>query len=529
MPIPKPNDGESREDFMSRCMSNDKMQTEFGDVKQRAAVCSTSFKTNDRSTKQPVTNSFKVNLDGNMTWKVLDGKKYLVGPVVMITEGVHNNVYYPAEELAKFPQAWNGRHVPVYHPEDLVGNNISANDPETIEKHSVGFIFNTHFKDGKLKAELWVDPEKANAVDEDVMSMLLNNMMIEVSTGLFVEEIKAPGEWKGEKYTTIAVNYRPDHLALLPKEIGACSIADGAGFPRVNSEEHNALRKKFEELSKLLANADLSFDTIREAVWSKLKLDHAAAYIYVNDIFDKYVIYEVQPKEMSENDLIKLYRRSYIIEETGTVTLGEAVEVKRVTKYEEVDGDEGKQITKSLSDMKSSLTQNNKGDRPMKEKVNALIANNQTHWTEQDRSYLEGLDEGILDKMLPIEKPAEPVTNSDSSEKKTEQPAAPAQPAQVSLEAIDALIEQKLNANQAKPIIDRLAANEKCPFDAQELAKFSVEKLRKLEDSLAANAQPKQRVYIGQGGSPAPKTNAVDENAAPAMPVLFANSEEKNK
>jgi hypothetical protein len=39
MPLPKRNEDESRENFMSRCMSSDKSKKEFPDQSQRAAVC----------------------------------------------------------------------------------------------------------------------------------------------------------------------------------------------------------------------------------------------------------------------------------------------------------------------------------------------------------------------------------------------------------------------------------------------------------------------------------------------------------
>lgn len=39
MPIPKPKKGESQKDFISRCMSNDTMNDEYPDQKQRTAVC----------------------------------------------------------------------------------------------------------------------------------------------------------------------------------------------------------------------------------------------------------------------------------------------------------------------------------------------------------------------------------------------------------------------------------------------------------------------------------------------------------
>ena len=48
MPSPRPN--ESRADFMSRCMADDKMNDEFGNPRQRAAVCATYFEDKDKKT-----------------------------------------------------------------------------------------------------------------------------------------------------------------------------------------------------------------------------------------------------------------------------------------------------------------------------------------------------------------------------------------------------------------------------------------------------------------------------------------------
>jgi len=43
MPLVKPNDKETREDFMSRCMSDDKTTSEYPKATQRLAVCSTQY------------------------------------------------------------------------------------------------------------------------------------------------------------------------------------------------------------------------------------------------------------------------------------------------------------------------------------------------------------------------------------------------------------------------------------------------------------------------------------------------------
>lgn len=44
MPLPKPTKKESKKDFIERCMSDDKVSDEFGDSKQRYAVCQTQWK-----------------------------------------------------------------------------------------------------------------------------------------------------------------------------------------------------------------------------------------------------------------------------------------------------------------------------------------------------------------------------------------------------------------------------------------------------------------------------------------------------
>tara|TARA_R100000278_G_scaffold29947_2_gene27649 strand:- start:7694 stop:9205 length:1512 start_codon:yes stop_codon:yes gene_type:complete len=44
MPLPKPNKGEKRQDFIGRCMSDDKSKEEFGEPKQRVAYCLSQVK-----------------------------------------------------------------------------------------------------------------------------------------------------------------------------------------------------------------------------------------------------------------------------------------------------------------------------------------------------------------------------------------------------------------------------------------------------------------------------------------------------
>ena len=47
--MPEPKQDESRDEFISRCMSDEMMNTEFKDPKQRAAVCNSQFERRKKS------------------------------------------------------------------------------------------------------------------------------------------------------------------------------------------------------------------------------------------------------------------------------------------------------------------------------------------------------------------------------------------------------------------------------------------------------------------------------------------------
>ncbi len=56
MPIPKPTSNETKSEFIQRCMTDDKMVSEYENTDQRLAVCSTSYeetlsKNTDKSEK----------------------------------------------------------------------------------------------------------------------------------------------------------------------------------------------------------------------------------------------------------------------------------------------------------------------------------------------------------------------------------------------------------------------------------------------------------------------------------------------
>lgn len=206
----------------------------------------------------------------------LEGKEFLVVPAIMMTEGVWNGLLYPADELRKSADAWNGRPVCINHPTTLDGDRVSAtSSPATLEEFGIGMLFNTEWDAAgkKLKTEAWIDKAKTAASDKGklVVNQIKEGRTMDVSTGLFIDVLPVPGEFNGTVYKGIATNHRPDHLAALPNKKGACSTEDGAGIPRVNEKESGTMTVVLEAILSVMkrlvperpaTNADKGADTM---------------------------------------------------------------------------------------------------------------------------------------------------------------------------------------------------------------------------------------------------------------------------
>lgn len=171
----------------------------------------------------------------------LNGIEYLIVPTISIVEGVLNEELVLADEIGAHFEAWNGRPVVMAHPEQD-GVFISANDPETLGEFAFGRIFNTDFDGEKLRQEMWIPLQEA--IDrggdfKDAVERFEANKKTDVSTAYLRDAEETSGTFKGRGYNTIARNIRPDHLAVLLHEPGACSIEDGCGAPRVNCSARN--------------------------------------------------------------------------------------------------------------------------------------------------------------------------------------------------------------------------------------------------------------------------------------------------
>lgn len=372
---------------------------------------------------------FTVNIGGpEIRREELEGEMHLVVPAVILTEGVHNGskgpIYYPKEENARNPSAWDHMPVVVYHPKKN-GKPTTARQPSVLNTRKIGIILNTESEDGaKVKTEAWLNEKRLKKVDKRILEKLEKKQKVEVSTGLFMDLEEEAGTWGKESYKLRATNYQPDHLAVLPDQIGACSIADGAGLlANADSEEPEGvqfvmLRSAQEALKAVggsFAENELSFDGIRRQICDAL----ASAYGqpgkywggYVNEVYKDRVIYYAEDG--------KTYMVSYTVKDDAVKLGDDETEVRRVVEYKAVENDESYTANES-----GELISNHDGGSDMaknKELVSKLIENGLID--ESQRAEYEKLDEKILTGIKIPAKPAKPAKGKKKVEDDEEEVA----------------------------------------------------------------------------------------------------------
>lgn len=442
----------------------------------------------------------------------MDGVKYVSVPMVMILEGVHNGnngpIFYPEAELKKTPSMWNMKPIVVRHPDE----GDTATTPEVVEKQGVGIVMNTRWENGKLKAEAWINKDKADKVDQRVLNAVINGNPMEVSTGMYAECAAGEGKWKDEAYIGTACGIRADHLAILPDCKGACSLADGAG---------------------LLMNEDVSFEDVRRKLQPLVPKDS-----YIEATYTDFIVYTTFEDG-------RFFKVGYRLDKDGKASLeGVPEEVTIKTQWETLSG--------TFVANAENITLQRK-DKPMKkeEMIAKLIANAETPWEEKDRETLNAMPDEVLEKVFgtkpetPVqnaEKPAEGKEAKDKDKEKdkdkdkpVQNAEAPAQPAvpPITDEAIYTAIQNGNSSlahvlRDAMGIYDRergqltemLLANSRNPFTKEELALKNVEELRKLASfaqpaagGVVQNAAPMNFAGAGMGANPI-------QNAASAGPAL---------
>jgi len=495
--------------------------------------------------KIPKVSQIRTHIDNWVRSTVWEGAEHLIAPVVILIEGVHNGVFYPASELEKYIEAWNGIPVPVAHPVNEDNLPLSCNTPDLIAERVVGRFWNARFEEGKLKGEIWLDIDKTKSLAPEVLDMLRSGRRLEVSTGLFTDEDGIEGDFGDKHYESTAYNYRPDHLALLPNGEGACNWNDGCGVPRLNKQEDKNVMDKesdskpegkiMQALKSIagfmsLKSKEPSHEDIRRKLSDAVNTGTTAessqapastGYKFITDVYDDHFIFE-----QDEGGLSKLFRQGYSKNDDGEITLKDKIEEVRLeTKY----------VTAAKKSQEES-----KMDK-VKEYVTGLIANERTQFCEDDRDWLEKMEMAQLEKLAPKDPPEKPAVNTiegkpdvkpdqkpdeKPDEKPDQKPTVNADEKKKPLTADEYVAEApdeikevlsrslKRDREVKAEVIKGLIANKRNKFTEDQLKAKGLDEL----EALASLAQVEVD-YTGKGGPPVDNVTE-GSSEAPPMPEM---------
>lgn len=440
--------------------------------------------------------------------ETLKGKDYYVAPVSMILEGVwpgsSGPILYPEAEIAKSIPAWNHKPITVEHPKDAQGNLVSGALTESLEKFSLGIVLNAKYnkKTKKLQAEAWFEKDRFDKVEGGarIEAALLANQKLEVSTGLFVDALVGNGTYGTKDYVATASNFRPDHLAIILKGEGACSLKDGAGL--LVNKASEAKPQRPEPMPELIGNAqELTslLDMVRTAVYQAYEVyreNEPSTYVYIEAIYPSYCIFCIQTGGETAH-----FKQNYAIENGSVTLLGELIPVTRKVTYQ---------------------VQNQKQEKMERQDLIKKLG------SEHAEFVTNMSDEAFkaIEKALAV--PAQVVAQPE-----------PAKAEKIVCNSVEALLEHAsegvknqvndalaVAVKQRESLIEKIVANAKDGFTKEELASFPTAHLNKL----AAMIQPAQvqstgasTVYAGEAFVGNQNTAPVKESV-PVPPSTFVKS-----
>jgi hypothetical protein len=474
-------------------------------------------------TKDKINVNFRTVSNYEVKKEIINGQEHLIVPIVMMVEGVHSGnkgpILHYAEELEKSVPLWDGKPVTIFHPV-VNGEYVSANNKEV--QTIVGFVRNAHMDEKKLKCEACLNVQKLAAVSPESLEYVEEKATIEVSIGIFADDENEKGIWNNEEYEVIARNHKPDHLALLPGGVGACSVMDGCGI-RVNNKKGGYNVNLNEAFKSLMEEGHLSFhlngngfqETV-EKVWNYLysKEDDSKSF-YLVDVFSDYVVYRMRDK-LNDSDM--MVKQTYSVKEDGSVELtGEPQKVRRDVNYIVVNN---KKKRKVINNEKKEVKMCDK----CPEKVDALIAHSATHFEENDREWLENLDENQLDKLTPkvyrrrTQKPAVIEQEEVTVEEAWNVIQANSETVEDYLKGLPENIRKQFEkgveiyADQRKKVVDSILNNsEKDDWTEEELNGMKLEVLQKIEKTLVGKDQGATVYFQGR--------NNLGVNSVEPMPI----------
>lgn len=383
---PTPREGESTDDFIGRCMGSEEAMEDFPDQDQRLAFCFSEARRAGRDVPEPsnsnnseggddggsgddddgaARNTGRTNVtlavrrEGPMRTERLWQRDFTVFPATLVREQVLDNnlgrSFLPVDEIERSVEAWNMMPVVIRHPVRN-GEPISAREVEVLNATGVGFLFRARMKGTSLVADVLLDPELVESVDgaSDVVTNVSEEGAAELSTGFGARIENVGGQFDGRDFDLIMRDLTPDHLALLPDEVGACSVGDGCGLGvnerRANPERVRGwllrrYRDTLDAFNRWVGRTDArqqSDEDRRMQIQEALQDSFGGANtrIFIDSMFsdDNTVVFERFNESNGEFDLMRV---SFSMDGNNVSFTGDPEPVRRVTSFEPVANADG--------------------------------------------------------------------------------------------------------------------------------------------------------------------------------------------
>jgi len=309
-----------------------------------------------------------VNLEtASVREEMLEGEPHWVVPMVLMTQDIHEGsqgaLFYPGEELERWAPAWNYKPlVAPNHPE-----KGSACSPEFLNDHKIGVNLNTFWdkKEEKQRSEGWFNQRRTRELSPKIAEKIENKEVIELSTGLYVDTPNEAGLYKNKAYKSKALNHKPDHVAILPDHVGACSVKKGCGCLQLNEQSHEDIRMSLESALSDMYESEMEDMPSLSSPW-------------VRAVYDGYCVYWWAGR---------LYSCDYSSSDDKVTLVGDPTEVEQKVEYVPVGNTSRDKNLEEVSMAK-------------KDWIDRIIANSEkTNFEEADRKILEAFPDAKLEKM----------------------------------------------------------------------------------------------------------------------------------
>jgi len=248
MPVPQPNKGETREEFVARFMSNDTMKKEYPDNKQRLAI---AFSTWRRSKQQM---NLKFNYQVPIIESAFVNDDFIITGVALNATITSNNHKFLGEELKKSAGTLSGVPLLIDH----------RNEVDAIK----GRVISGEFDENGQKVDF-----RAHVIDNTMKEMIKDGRINSVSVGAAVAELE---ETDDGFFIPRGIEFKELSLVAVPADAGATfQIALQEAYETAVGEVTESYSNAEEVKKAMVKFNKITFKSNEEKMLERLKIINA--------------------------------------------------------------------------------------------------------------------------------------------------------------------------------------------------------------------------------------------------------------